>query len=573
MEKELINFILKNNLSIFNRNKTEIKTSAENVFKTKDAKQINNKTVSKISENFNFADTRSLIDFFDFSQDISEIKNRQEFFKNIPKNLDNSFLANLKSPQKTWKPDYGIIAVTENEKTLMELKNLDIPVKIITSSEDVSDLEGYDIVQVIDCEEASIALERLPQTIFLKNSDEVYLERYLEILSGWKKNIEILSTSTVTKEISELINFLNELLVLIDKKKIIKITLENVEEKVEEINEEISEKMKDLNLSGGSFFQMLSSKKFSKEIIDIIEECIAASGLSEQIFEKSIPVSINEQELEKLLKEQDSNEFVNEAEKIKAKSSKLKQIPQKLRELENYLLLLDFYAGISKFITLDSVFHEDSSDFTIYSSKNLFLNKPQAISFGLDENNKCSILTGANSGGKTTLLEHIIQLIALQQIGLPVSGNVKMPIFSEIYYFAKNKGSTSKGAFETLLTQMSKIKTGKKTLILADEIESVTEPGVAGKIIAASADYFIKHGCFLVIATHLGKEIQNFLPQFARIDGIEAKGLDENFELIVDHNPVIGKLANSTPELIIEKMAQTGDEYLKYIGEWIKKEK
>jgi lysophospholipid acyltransferase (LPLAT)-like uncharacterized protein len=47
-------------------------------------------------------------------------------------------------------------------------------------------------------------------------------------------------------------------------------------------------------------------------------------------------------------------------------------------------------------------------------------------------------------------------------------------LFSEIYYFAKNKGSTNKGAFETLLTQLSKIQPGKQTLILADEIESVT---------------------------------------------------------------------------------------------------
>jgi dsDNA-specific endonuclease/ATPase MutS2 len=212
-----------------------------------------------------------------------------------------------------------------------------------------------------------------------------------------------------------------------------------------------------------------------------------------------------------------------------------------------------------------------SNEFVIYSSKNLFLDKPQAISFSLDDKSRCSILTGANSGGKTTLLEHIIQLIALQQVGLPVSGNVKMPIFTEIYYFAKNKGSASKGAFETILTQMSKIKTGEKTLILADEIESVTEPGVAGKIIAATADYFIRQGCFLVIATHLGKEIQNYLPALARIDGIEAKGLDENYELIVDHNPVIGRLANSTPELIIEKMAQTGDDYLKFVRDWVKK--
>jgi dsDNA-specific endonuclease/ATPase MutS2 len=148
---------------------------------------------------------------------------------------------------------------------------------------------------------------------------------------------------------------------------------------------------------------------------------------------------------------------------------------------------------------------------------------------------------------------------------------VKIPVFSEVYYFAKNKGSASKGAFETLLSQMSEIKPGNNTLILADEIESVTEPGVAGKIISATSQYFIEKNCFLVIATHLGYEIKDILPKRARIDGIEAKGLDENNELIVDHNPVLGRLANSTPELIVEKMANSGThDYFKYLNNYLK---
>ena len=115
----------------------------------------------------------------------------------------------------------------------------------------------------------------------------------------------------------------------------------------------------------------------------------------------------------------------------------------------------------------------------------------------------------------------------------------------------------SKGAFETLLTQMSKIKVGNTTIVLADELEAVTEPGAAGKIISATAEYFAEKGCFIVIATHLGQEIVKNLPRYARIDGIEAKGLDERFNLIVDHNPVLGRLAHSTPELIVERMANT----------------
>jgi dsDNA-specific endonuclease/ATPase MutS2 len=183
-------------------------------------------------------------------------------------------------------------------------------------------------------------------------------------------------------------------------------------------------------------------------------------------------------------------------------------------------------------------------------------------------------LTGANSGGKTTLIEHIIQLISFYQLGFPVHGKIQLPLFTDVYYFAKNKGSANKGAFETLLTQMSEIKPGNKTLILADEIESVTEPGVAGNIICATADYYLKQNCFLIIATHLGHEIQKTLPALTRIDGIEAKGLTADFDLIVDHNPVLGRLANSTPELIVEKMANTNqNKYFSHLHNHLKSAK
>ena len=151
---------------------------------------------------------------------------------------------------------------------------------------------------------------------------------------------------------------------------------------------------------------------------------------------------------------------------------------------------------------------------------------------------------------------------------------IKTPIFSEIYYFAKNKGSASKGAFETLLTQLSSIKPGKQTLILADEVEAVTEPGVAGKIMQATIEYFVPRGCYMIIATHLGQELQKQQPANTRIDGIEATGLNDKFELIVNHNPVLGKLARSTPELIVERMSKTNkNEYFDHLYKQIKESK
>ena len=570
MEKELIEFICENNLSPFNLYKTPVKTSTESIFKTRDGKTVYNKVLSKISNYFYFADSSNILSCFEFTKDIQRLKQRQEFYKKITGNLKNDFLKDLKKPKPIWKPRYGVVAATENEDTFSKLKNLDIPVKFLLNEQDVLDLANYEIVQAVDIEQFGSLIEQLPQGVFLDSIEDVYLERYLEILSGWNDNFKVLE-NIENPEAKQIITELKPLLELIGIGKKEKISRSMIEDGLESINEEVSSKIKDLNVSGEMLFSMLSQNKLPKEIDKIVEDAIKNSNLPYQMFESGIPVKINEEELENFIRLQDANENTDFAERIKKNSKLLKQVLEKLERLSSLILYYDFIAGISNFIENNKYWPEFSNELKIDNSKNIFLESPQAISFYLNENERCSILTGANSGGKTTLIEHIIQLISLTNLGLPLNGMIKIPVFSEVYYFAKNKGSASKGAFETLLSQMSEIKPGNNTLILADEIESVTEPGVAGKIISATSQYFIDKNCFLIIATHLGYEIKDILPLKARIDGIEAKGLDENNELIVDHNPVLGRLANSTPELIVEKMANSGThDYFKYLNNYLK---
>lgn len=569
MKEAIINFIKSEDLSPFNRSKTSIRTG-ESIYKTRDAKSIHTKTLSKLSQNFHFTETSNILHFFEFTNHPEIVKKRQEFFQAIPSKNAN-FLKNLRKPKPFWKPRYDVIAVTEDEQTFIKLNELGCTTQLLVSETDVMDLEKYDLVQVIDCEKFSRVLEKLPQSIFVETIDNVYLERYLEKLSGWKEIIELVQDSDSTEELRTLTTELQETLNLIfrDKKKII--TREEVEDTLESINEKISEKIKEHTISGDSLIKILGEGKLPESFQKTIESAIQESGLPHHIFNTTIPVTIDEKELEDHLRRQSANEFTNMAEEIKRSAEQLKKIPNKIEQLSALILLEDFQQGIKKFSEKKS-YPEISEEIQFDNIGNHFLENPQPVSFKLVENEKCSILTGANSGGKTTLLEHIIQIISLSQIGLPVSGQTKLPLFTDVYYFAKNKGSASKGAFETLLTQMSKIKPGNKTLILADEIEAVTEPGVAGEIIAATAEYFINQNCFLVIATHLGHEIKKSLPQKARIDGIEAKGLDENFELIIDHNPVLGRLAYSTPELIVEKMANTLEKpYFKHINNFLKK--
>ncbi len=573
MKERIAEFIIENNLSSFNQYKTPINLIKNSVYKTRDAKSVHNKVISKISQHFVFADTSNIFSMFNFTQDKEEIKSRQEFFKKVQTigKQDNSFLKELRFPKKIWKPKYDIVVVTENSDTFSKLKEMNCPVQLLVSENDLIMLENRDLVQVIDCDEYGLALESLPQAVFLKNLEEVYLERHLEELSGWKNNLEILNKNKLSSSLNQLIEQLFPLLSLIDEKQSKVLTKDYVEKKVEEINNNISERIKFLNFSGNSLLTVLSKKVLPEELKQIVREEISKSDIPSTVLIEELPVKIFDEELEKTISRQNSNEYYDLAEEVKRKANELKEIPKKLRELNTALLIFDFVTGISQFIESEMQFTENSENLQIINSKNIFLEKPQAISFELDDYNRCSILTGANSGGKTTLIEHVIQLISLSQLGIPVYGKVSIPLFTDVYYFAKNKGSTNKGAFETLLTQMSQINPGNKTLILADEIEAATEPGVAGSIISSTAEYYLNQNCFLIIATHLGNEIQKILPEYARIDGIEAKGLTKEFDLIVDHNPVLGRLANSTPELIVERMANTNDNnYFKHLNNKLK---
>jgi DNA mismatch repair protein MutS2 len=572
MKEDLLKFIRSNELSPFSASKAQIKRENNSVYKTSDAKKVHRLVIGLLSRKFNFAQTVNIWDYFNFTSEIQTILGRQEFFKSVPKS-SRDYLKKLKTPRKSWSPDYNIVVVTEDESTFIELQKLSCPVQLLINEDEVMELEKYDVVQMIDCETYGGVISRLPQSLPLHNIEDAYLERYLEMLSAWKENFLNIKDH-VSGELKEVLSELSELFALIDHEKNKIITTEEVENITEDINDKVNSRLRELTLSGDSLVRMLSEGKIPEEIETIIQKELEKTGLPGNIFNVKVPVEIDYSELEKYIHLESATEFTNLSEKIKLSAGKLKQVPRYIRELESLIVLEDFYSGIANYLSVQLVYPSLSDNLHFSGAKNLFLSSPQPIDFQLDNFSRCSILTGANSGGKTTLIEHLIQNISLFQLGLPIAGEIHSPLFTDIYYFAKNKGSASKGAFETLLTQMSQIKNGKQVLILADEIESVTEPGVAGKIISATAEYFLSQNCFLVIATHLGHEIKECLPEGARIDGIEAKGLDENFNLIVDHNPVMGRLAHSTPELIVEKMANSNpEEYFKFLFDRIKKEK
>ena len=171
----------------------------------------------------------------------------------------------------------------------------------------------------------------------------------------------------------------------------------------------------------------------------------------------------------------------------------------------------------------------------------------------------CALLSGANSGGKTTTIQTLAQIVTMAQSGFPVPAQqAYLPVFEELYFFYKSRGMVSAGAFETTLKQFAEIVVSEKSkLALFDEIEAITEPGSAANVIAGLIEILQSDPkTSTVICSHLAREIQEVTSVPLRIDGIEARGLDENLELVVDRTPRFGALARSTPELIVERLSK-----------------
>ncbi|MFC6905461.1 MutS-related protein [Halalkalicoccus tibetensis] len=168
-----------------------------------------------------------------------------------------------------------------------------------------------------------------------------------------------------------------------------------------------------------------------------------------------------------------------------------------------------------------------------------------------------TLLSGVNSGGKTSTLDLVCAVVILAQMGLPVPADrVRLRRFSELHYHAKTQGTLDAGAFEGTVKEFADLAAGGEgRLVLVDELESITEPGASAKIIAGILEALGETDTTAVFVSHLAREIRAAADCELAVDGIEAVGLEDG-ELVVNRSPVKDHLARSTPELIVEKLAR-----------------
>ncbi len=173
---------------------------------------------------------------------------------------------------------------------------------------------------------------------------------------------------------------------------------------------------------------------------------------------------------------------------------------------------------------------------------------------------RVAVLTGANSGGKTTLLETLCQVQVLAQMGLPVpASDAGVSVFDTVV-FHRRHASFNAGVLEsTLRSVVPPVTDDGRALMLVDEFEAITEPGSAADLLHGLVTLTVEKAALGVFVTHLADDLEP-LPDEARTDGIFAEGLTTDLELEVDYQPRFETVGRSTPEFIVSRLvANAGD--------------
>jgi DNA mismatch repair protein MutS2 len=270
-----------------------------------------------------------------------------------------------------------------------------------------------------------------------------------------------------------------------------------------------------------------------------------------------------------------TKQLVKRSLDIKRNSAKrLSKFDALCRDLVRETLDFDTYFAIGLFamdygLSMPEI--RTKSGMSIDSGHNIFLKghtqKVEPVSYAVGVKTKETkgervvILSGVNSGGKTTMLDLLAQTVILAQMGFPVpAASADIGLVDELMYFSKSKGTLTAGAFETTVKSFSRIMSKNSKFVLVDELESITEPGASAKIIAGILEtLYDNDGSIAVFVSHLAEQIMENTTYNIRVDGIEAKGLDSNLNLIVDRTPRYNHLAKSTPELIVERLTRSSD--------------
>lgn len=183
--------------------------------------------------------------------------------------------------------------------------------------------------------------------------------------------------------------------------------------------------------------------------------------------------------------------------------------------------LANQYHGIKPEIASDHLLIEDMLHPVIFSEVNHYTSNT------IEMNNGSTIITGANMGGKTTILKTVALNVMLAHLGFFVfAKKASIPMFDIIHYIGVNQqithGLSSFGYEMMELNQAIQSMKQKKCLIIADELARSTNPNEGQKFVRALALFSKRYHSMTLIATHYDHVVSKGMNHY------QIKGLKEN---------------------------------------------
>lgn len=550
--------------------------------------------INKILAYSNTSYSKNRILLLSPSKDENKIKKQVKFIMDAKKEVSQmpiiklrGLMKNLKEleePKAEYDASKVILVESEEDNSYLTDLGLNQYYPILTANDSPllkEELMNYDLIFYV-YSQGILDFEGMPNLVMINIDENDYEIVPEKIINFFTQNQDIFEKVHEIQKIRNRESVLGEIIPIIDEVNIIDKKEVDIDELVNslkyEMDEELENSIKNIDLEGDEILNLLNNNfppKISKIFDDIISKRKAIikekTGMDFDPYLRKYPIEIDEQEIERVKLERSSKKENDIFDIKKSAAIQLNSIKEKAIEEVKDAIKFDYEFSLGSFAyEYDLVEPEFSDKVQLKGALHLDLalkkedDNIQKINYELTQNENVALLTGANSGGKTTLLETLTQISIMAQMGLPVSADeCEIKLFDEIYHFSK-KRSLDAGAFESFLNVFIPIVTTQsEKLVLLDELEGITELEAAVKIISTFIDMIKESNSYGIIVTHMARELMNYTD--IRVDGIEAKGLDENYNLIVDRTPKMNFLAKSTPELILKRIYEKSDDDLKAV--------
>ncbi|MCD7781708.1 MAG: AAA family ATPase [Methanosphaera sp.] len=571
---------------------------SEDFLKTQQAEDIYKDIINRILCFSNTSYATNRIRLLRPSSNIEEINKTHKLISSTLeslRDLDYDYIRSLYSNIKLLSSDVKIrfndtyaIVCEDYDDYLYLLENNMNKYCNIYSVEDHAKLDEYEFIIYV-YNEYNVEPGETANIISVSNNAPLYEIQPKIVIDYYKHNRQILENVYELRNYIGMDSVIDEVLSQLDNLTVDDNNLDGLEEYVEELKTktdiEIDQRIKNTNLSGEEVLQLMANEGnypekiqtiFDEELHNAQDQIKNTYNIDIDPFIVKYPLEIDHDEIQRVCTNSNMTRYLTLYEKEVLACKKLESLKSTVINETIETIHYDYNFTLCCFSKYyDLTMPQIADEYQLNEGLHLNLKSEEKkgninatpINYWLNEDNNIVLLTGANSGGKTTLLETLAQHSIMAHMGLGVcSKSSTVPLNSQVYYFTK-KQSLNAGAFETFLESFIPVTIGEdKKLVLIDELEAITELEASIKIIIGFIEHLKNKQSYTVIVTHMAPEILKKINDInIRIDGIEASGLDDDYNLIVNRTPKIDYLANSTPELILKRIYEKSDEPLKSV--------